>query len=153
MRTGSVFLTHLRTCSLGKARGGILFVEWLYLIIRHRYVLVHHVIFMAIKKTASRVGAGLAAGAALGLALGLFLQSRKGKELTKDAQKNAKLLQKQVMKKLENVEEISKEKYGEVVDQVMSFYEKSKDVTKKELPEVRAYLMGRWKEIQGHLEK
>jgi gas vesicle protein len=104
------------------------------------------------KKTASRVGAGLAAGAALGLALGLFLQSRKGKALTKDAQKNAKLLQKQVMKKLANVEDITKEKYEEVVDQVLGFYEKGKDVATKELPEVRSYLMGRWKEIKGYLE-
>lgn len=109
---------------------------------------------MAIKKsTPSRVGAGLAAGAALGLALGLFLQSRKGKELTKDAQKNAKMLQKQVMKKLANVEDISKEKYEEVVDQVLSFYEKGKDVAKKEMPEVRTYLMGRWKEIKGYLDE
>ena len=80
------------------------------------------------------------------------MQSRKGKQLTKDAQKNAKLLQKQVMKKLENVEDISKEKYEEVVDQVMAFYEKGKDVAKKEVPEVRSYLLGRWKEIQGYLE-
>lgn len=105
-----------------------------------------------IKKTASRVGAGLAAGAALGLALGLFLQSRKGKQLTKDAQKNVKILQKQVMKKLANVEDISKEKYEEVVDQVLAFYEKGKDVAAKEIPEVRNYLMGRWKEIKGYLE-
>lgn len=104
------------------------------------------------KKTASRVGAGLAAGAALGLALGLFLQSRKGKQLTKDAQKNVKVLQKQVMKQLAGVQDITKEKYEEVVDQVLSFYEKGKDVAKKELPEVRAYLMGRWKEIKGYLE-
>ncbi len=105
------------------------------------------------KKNPSHVGAGLAAGAVLGMALGLFLQSRKGKMLTKDAQKNAKLLQKQVMKKLENVEDITKEKYTEVVDQVVAFYEKGKDVAKKEVPEVRAYLLSRWKEIEGYLNQ
>jgi gas vesicle protein len=41
------------------------------------------------KASSSHLGAGLAAGAALGLAAGLFLQSRKGKELTRDAMKKA----------------------------------------------------------------
>ncbi|MBP9762143.1 YtxH domain-containing protein [Patescibacteria group bacterium] len=108
---------------------------------------------LPLKKKASHVGAGLAAGAILGLAAGLFLQSRKGKELTKDAEKKAKMLQKQVMKKLEAAGEMSKEKYTEMVDQVVEFYQKSKDVAVKEAPQVRKYLLGRWNEVKGYLDK
>jgi gas vesicle protein len=106
---------------------------------------------MAAKKS-SHVGAGLLAGTVLGLAAGLFMQSRKGKALTKDAQKRAKVLQKQVMKKLDSVEGLSKEKYEEVVEQVLSFYGKSKEVAQKEVPEVRKFLLSQWKEIKGHLD-
>ncbi len=103
--------------------------------------------------SSSHLGAGLAAGAVLGLAAGLFLQSRKGKELTKEAEAKAKMLQKQVMKKLDGVSEMTKEKYAEVVEQVVEFYQKSKDVAVKEAPAVRKYLLGRWKDIQGHMDK
>ncbi len=105
------------------------------------------------KAGSSHMGAGLAAGAILGLAAGLFLQSRKGKELTKDAEKKAKMLQKQVMKKLEAAGEMSKEKYTEMVDQVVEFYQKSKDVATKEAPQVRKYLLGRWNEVKGYLDQ
>lgn len=105
------------------------------------------------KKSSSHVGAGLAAGAVLGLAAGLFLQSRKGKELTADAQKKAKLLQKQVMKKLEAAGDLSKEAYADMVEHVVEFYQKSKDVAAKEAPQVRKYLMGQWKEVKGQMDK
>jgi gas vesicle protein len=101
----------------------------------------------------SHIGAGLAAGAILGLATGLFLQSRKGKELTRDAQKKALLLQKQVMKKLKNVKEMTKDDYEEIVDHVLGYYTKSKEVAQKELPEIRSFLMKRWKDIEGELKK
>jgi gas vesicle protein len=103
-------------------------------------------------KKSSHLGAGLLAGAIMGLSAGLFLQSRKGKELTKDAQKKALALQKQVMKKLEGLEGMSKEKYEEVVDYVLGYYEKTKEIAKKEVPEVRRYLMSRWKEIEAKLK-
>ncbi|MSR85365.1 hypothetical protein EXS71_02935 [Candidatus Uhrbacteria bacterium] len=97
--------------------------------------------------------AGLAAGAILGLAAGLFLQSRKGKQLTKDARKKALQLQAQVMKKLQSVEMLNKEKYTEVVDHVLAYYTKSKEVAQTEIPEVRSFLLGRWQEIQKQFKK
>ena len=103
--------------------------------------------------SSSHVGIGLAAGAILGLAAGLFLQSRKGKELTRDAQKKAALLQAKVMKKLKKAEHLTKEKYEEVVEDVLAYYAKSKDLAQKELPQVRAFLMGKWKAIETELKK
>ena len=105
------------------------------------------------KKASSHIGAGLAAGAVLGLAAGLFMQSRKGKELTKDAQKKAAQLQKQVMKRLEAAGEMSKEAYTDMVGEVVEFYQKSKDIATKEAPEVRKYLLSRWKDIQSQIDK
>jgi gas vesicle protein len=100
------------------------------------------------KSAAGAVGAGIAAGAILGLAAGLFLQSKKGKELTKDARKKALALQKQVMKRLEDAGEMSKEVYEEIVDDVVKYYGKSRDLAAKEIPEVRQFLMSKWKEIE-----
>ena len=71
------------------------------------------------KSSSSHLGAGLAAGAALGLAAGLFLQSRKGKELTRDAMKKAQLLQKQVQKKIKVAGNMTKDKYEEIVEYVV----------------------------------
>ncbi len=100
------------------------------------------------KSGAGAVGAGIAAGAILGLAAGLFLQSKKGKELTKDARKKAMVLQKQVMKRLDDAGEMSKEVYEEIVDDVVKYYGKSKDLAAKEIPEVREFLMSKWKEVE-----
>lgn len=93
------------------------------------------------------------AGAVLGLAAGLFVQSKKGKQLTKDAKKKALVLQKQVMKKLDEVDDLTKDKYAEIVDQVLAYYAKTKDVAKNELPEVRDYLMGKWKMIESYMKE
>jgi gas vesicle protein len=92
-------------------------------------------------KKASHLGVGMMVGSIMGLAAGFFLQSRKGKELTKDAEKKAVQLQGKIMKKLEKMNDLSKEKYAEVVDDVLAYYEKSQDIAKKEIPEVRAMLL------------
>lgn len=105
------------------------------------------------QKQSSHLGAGLAAGAILGLAAGLFMQSRKGKELTKDAQKKAMVLQRQVMKKLKDGQELTKDKYEEVVDYVLNYYTKSRQLAKKEVPEARKFLMSRWKGIEAEMKK
>ncbi len=105
------------------------------------------------ESSSSHVGIGLAAGAILGLAAGLFLQSRKGKELTRDAQKKASQLQAKVMKKLKSAEHLTKEKYADVVEDVLAYYAKSKDLAQKELPQVRTFLMGKWKSIETELKK
>lgn len=105
------------------------------------------------KKKSSHLGAGLAAGAVLGLAAGLFLQSRKGKELTRDAMKKAQLLQKQVMKKLDESGVLTKEQYEEMVDYVVNYYTKTKEIAAKEIPQVKKYLLSQWKVIEKELKK
>lgn len=96
---------------------------------------------------------GLAAGTILGMAAGLFLQSKRGKQISKDAMKSAQVLQKRIMKKLDGVEELTKDKYEEVVDHVLEYYTKTKEVAQKELPQVRAFLLSQWKAVQAKLAK
>lgn len=105
------------------------------------------------KKQSSHLGAGLAAGAALGLAAGLFLQSRKGKELTRDAMKKAQLLQKQVQKKIASAGDMTKEKYEDIVEYVLHYYTKTKEIAEKEVPMVRKFLMDQWKLIDSEMKK
>ncbi|HVM90620.1 MAG TPA: YtxH domain-containing protein [Verrucomicrobiae bacterium] len=102
---------------------------------------------------AGAVGAGIAAGAILGLAAGLFLQSKKGKEMTKDARKKAMVIQKQVMKRLNDTGEMTKETYEKIVDDVVKYYAKSKEIAAKEVPEVRAFLLSKWKEIDQAMKE
>lgn len=92
-------------------------------------------------------------GSIVGLAAGFFLQSRKGKELTKDAEKRALQLQGKIIKKLDSVESLTKEKYAEVVDDVLAYYEKTQEIAKKELPAVRATLLKKWKTIEAKLKE
>ncbi|MDO8584487.1 MAG: YtxH domain-containing protein [bacterium] len=103
-------------------------------------------------KQSSHLGVGLMAGAILGMATGLFLKSRKGKDLTKDAQKKALQLEGQVIKKLKDAKHLSKEKYEEIVDHVMGYYSKTKELSAKEAPEVRKFLMARWKAIDKYVK-
>lgn len=94
----------------------------------------------------------MAIGMAMGIAAGLFLQSKQGKALTKDAQKKALELQKQVMKRLGSVHDLTKERYADVVEDVLAYYAKGKHIAKEEAPAVRAYLLGRWATISKHLK-
>ncbi len=92
-------------------------------------------------------------GSVMGLAAGFFLNSRKGKELTKDAEKKALQLQAKIMKKVQDVEALSKEKYTEVVNDVLAYYEKTQEIAKKEVPEVRSMLLKKWKTIESKLKE
>ena len=104
------------------------------------------------KKSSSHVGIGLIIGAAVGVATDLFLQSKKGKDLIKDASKKASKLQTKLMKELKNVEGLTKEKYERVVDKVTDYYVDTKEIALKEAPQVKSILMKKWTEISKQLK-
>lgn len=107
---------------------------------------------MSQAKKTSHLGAGLLVGSMIGIAAGFFLQSKQGKGMVKDAEKQAKVLQGKLMKSLKNVKGISKAKYEEMVDTTMDYYSKSKDVAEKDMPEIRKFLMKKWKEVEKHMK-
>lgn len=107
---------------------------------------------MADKKTAQKVGVGLLAGTIIGMAAGLFLQSKKGKTMTKELAKKAAKLQTKLAKQLGDAEHLTQEKYEEVVNSVMDYYVKTKEIAKSEVPEIRNFLMTRWNEIKKSMK-
>ncbi len=98
-------------------------------------------------------GAGLAAGLALGLAAGLFLRSKKGQALQKDVEKQAALLQKQILKKFSSVEGMTQAAYNEAIDDVLAAYAKGKGSADKEVSELRQELRKRWKTVKAYVDK
>jgi HlyD family secretion protein len=82
-----------------------------------------------------------------------LLQAQSSYESAKDAEKKAVQLQAKIMKKVQDVEALSKEKYTEVVDDVLAYYEKTQEIAKKEVPEVRSMLLKKWKTIESKLKE
>lgn len=107
---------------------------------------------MAPKKTPSHFSAGLAAGALLGIAAALFVNTKKGKQMTAEVEVKAKALQAKLMKKIQVAEELTKEKYTEVVDQIMDHYIETKEIAKTEIPVIRAFLMKKWSMIEKQIK-
>ncbi|MEK7615189.1 MAG: DUF5392 family protein, partial [Patescibacteria group bacterium] len=65
------------------------------------------------------LGGLLAVAAAVG-----FAMSKEGQQLTEELQKNLKTLAKQVQKKLNKLEDVSKERFDELVTTIVDEYEK-----------------------------
>ncbi len=107
---------------------------------------------MPSKKT-SHLGVGLAIGALVGVAAGLFAQSKKGKSMIKDAEKTAKILQAKIMRELKGAETITKKQYEDMVDKVTDYYVTTKKVAKKEIPEVKTFLLNKWTSVQRELKR
>lgn len=100
----------------------------------------------------SHLGAGLLIGTMIGVAAGFFLKSKGGKQMMKDAERKGRLLQAKLMKDLKNVTSLSKKNYEQLVDRATAYYVKSKEITKKDVPEVRRFMMRKWKDIQREMK-
>lgn len=107
---------------------------------------------MADKKS-SHFGTGLLAGALVGMAAGLFVQSKKGKQLRKDLQKKGLQFQNKLMNELKNAKDLSKDKYEEIMDKMLAYYEQTKEIAKSEVPEVRKFLMKNWEQVNKQIKK
>lgn len=107
---------------------------------------------MSEQKKSSHLGAGLLIGTALGVAAGLFLNTKKGKSMMKDAEQKAKKMQKTLMKELSSVTVLTKGKYEEIVDRLVTYYVKSKEIAKSEAPQIRRFLVAKWKEIEREVK-
>ncbi len=94
------------------------------------------------------LAAGLVAGAALGVATAYYLNSPKGKKMLHDAEKKAVEMQKKLMKEIDKTKNLTKERYEEIVEKILAYYAKTKDINAKEMPEIKEYLMDKWKAIQ-----
>ncbi len=106
------------------------------------------------KKQGSGTAVGVALAAVAAAAGAYFLYG------TKDAKKNRKKVRGwalkakgEVVEKLEKIKgEINEENYNEIVESVLSKYEKVKDIAAPEIELVGKELKGHWKNIKKHLK-
>lgn len=106
---------------------------------------------MADKKSSSHIGVGMLIGAAVGVAAAAFLQSKKGKAFTKDLTRKTIALQKKVNAELKKAGTVTKDSYQNLVENVIAYYVKTKDIAKSEIPAVRKTLLGTWKNVEREI--
>ncbi|MBU2566391.1 hypothetical protein KKG46_02425 [Patescibacteria group bacterium] len=94
------------------------------------------------------LAAGLVAGAALAVGTAYYLQTPKGKKMLQQAEKKALAMQKKLVTELGKQKKLTKKNYEEAVTKVMAYYAKTKDIASTEVPQVRDYLMSKWKDIE-----
>lgn len=101
------------------------------------------------QKSSSHLGVGMLVGTIIGVAAGLFVQSKKGKEVREDLANQATKLQAKLSKELKNAEVLTKETYEKLVDKVIEHYVLTKEIANKDIPEIRAFFMKKWKSIEA----
>ena len=94
------------------------------------------------------LAAGLVAGAALAVGTAYYLNTPKGKKMLHEAEKKALAMQKKLALELNKQKKLTKETYEAAVKKVMAYYAKTKDIAESEIPQVRDYLMSKWKEVE-----
>ncbi|MBD3281527.1 hypothetical protein GF391_02160 [Candidatus Uhrbacteria bacterium] len=109
------------------------------------------------KKTASKkeeshgkgfLAAGLVAGAALAVGTAYYLNTPKGKKMLEKAEKKALAMQKKLTSELNKKKKLTKENYEDAVKKVLAYYTKTKDIAASEAPEVKEYLLSKWKDVE-----
>ena len=93
---------------------------------------------------------GIVLGSLLGAAaLVGFAMTKHGKELTADLQDAVKDLSKQLQTRLADLEDVSKEKYNELVATVTEEYAKTKDLAQDAKDTLIATLQDSWEEMES----
>lgn len=90
---------------------------------------------------------GLLAGLAIGGILGVLLAPKSGKQVRQDLRKAYKATSKDIAKRINNIEDISKSKYDQVVEAVINEYKKLDPMTKEQIESLKATLQNKWSEI------
>lgn len=89
------------------------------------------------------LGGLLAAGAVLG-----FLNSKEGKELTEDLQKDLKVLAKHLKKSLHKLEDVTKESFDELAAATVEEYAKNKELANDVKETLTTALQAKWQEME-----
>jgi len=90
---------------------------------------------------------GLLAGLAIGGILGVLLAPKSGKQVRQDLRKAYKSTSKDIAKRINNIEDISKSKYDQVVEAVINEYKKLDPMTQEQIESLKATLQNKWSEI------
>jgi len=90
---------------------------------------------------------GLLAGLAIGGLLGVLLAPKSGKQVRQDLRKAYKSTSKDIAKRLNSIEDISKSKYDQVVEAVINEYKKLDPMTQEQIESLKSTLQNKWSEI------
>lgn len=90
---------------------------------------------------------GLLAGLAIGGLLGVLLAPKSGKQVRQDLRKAYKYTSKDIAKRLNSIEDISKSKYDQVVEAVINEYKKLDPMTQEQIESLKSTLQNKWSEI------
>lgn len=91
---------------------------------------------------------GVAAGAVAGAIAGILLAPQSGKETREDIKKYLHEMKDKIALKLGDLKEITEDKYGEVVDSVVSAYEKGKKISTAESKVIKNQLKEGYEEVK-----
>ncbi len=97
------------------------------------------------------VGAGIIAGAAL--AAYLLTTPKDREEAAKKVKTWMTAMKKEIAEKVKNVQDLTEEKYNQIVDEVKVRYETMKDVSASELSAFVSKTKSHWKNISGAAKK
>ncbi|MEY2985782.1 MAG: hypothetical protein RJB24_11 [Candidatus Parcubacteria bacterium] len=92
---------------------------------------------------------GLLAGLAIGGILGVLLAPKSGKQVRQDLRRAYKSTSKDIAKRINNIEDISKSKYDQVVEAVINEYKKLDPMTQEQIESLKSTLQNKWSEIVG----
>ncbi|MFH1713771.1 MAG: YtxH domain-containing protein [Patescibacteria group bacterium] len=103
---------------------------------------------MASKKISILSGAAI--GIALGVVAGLFLQSKKGKEIKKDAKQKVAEFYKYISPKLKKMKQLGEKEYFEFIETAAKNFSKAKKLTAEELKILIVDAKSTWKHLKKH---
>ncbi|OGY85950.1 MAG: hypothetical protein A2233_00450 [Candidatus Kerfeldbacteria bacterium RIFOXYA2_FULL_38_24] len=98
------------------------------------------------------LGAGLAAAVSAGV-VAFLTQTKKGQQLAKKGKEHASEITKKVAQKAETVRQMTKLKYGEIIDEVMAEYQAKKKITKEIGADLAKELKKEWEKVKKELKQ
>ena len=86
-------------------------------------------------------------GLAIGGVLGVLLAPKSGKQVRQDLKKAYRATSKDIARRINDIEDISKSKYEQIVEAVINEYKKLDPMTQEQIESLKSILYSKWTEI------
>jgi gas vesicle protein len=86
-------------------------------------------------------------GLAIGGVLGVLLAPKSGKQVRQDLKKAYRATSKDIARRINDIEDISKSKYDQIVEAVVNEYKKLDPMTQEQIVTLKSVLQKKWTEI------